>query len=173
MYAGNENGNKAMTERPLFRYLFSAVVLTLIFFFAVRFMDKLYDDAAQFKFELLSNRMASSVSFVHQSWVSRGQPTRMRLNFRVDQENTRRLVVYVNRYGWPLNVEGDSRELNCSNLWRYLAEDFSEELEQEARSEIRIRTVDAGCEFQRLVSTGQTHTITYDVNLGKVQTIGN
>ena len=171
MYMNRQPGEVAMTERPLFRYLLAVLVLTVIFFVAVRFMDALYDDASQFKFELQSSRLTASVNFVRQSWIAKGRPSRMRLDFRTDKEKIRRLTVYVNRYGWPINVEGTMRELNCPNIWRYLAEDLSEQDEDVADVKVGIEEKENGCEFRRNVSQASGLVLIYDVYLGKVSTI--
>ena len=172
MYVNNRDSNSlAMTERPLFRYMFSALVLTVIFAAAVKFMDKLYDDAAQFEFELLSDRLTSSVNFVHRSWLSRGRPSRMHLMFNVEQTESKRLLIQVNRFGWPINVDANKHELNCENVWRYLAKTIEENEMAESGVKVETKQTEGRCLYQRLDYTGLKQIIVYDPDMGKVSLV--
>ena len=159
---------RVMAERPLMRYLLSALVLSVVFFVIVKFMDKLYDDAARFQFELKAERLKASVNFVHQSWISKGRPSRMRLKFQLGPNESERLLVFVNASGWPINVADEDRRIDCQNIWRYLAEDLSKDSRKNQGSKARSQAYDNGCQFYRVGADGQRHRVFYDLKLGKI-----
>jgi len=168
MYSDNERNDLAMTERPLFRYMLSALVLTVVFFAAIRFMNSLYDDAAQFEFELLADRLTSSVNHVHRSWFTRGRPNRMSLTFNIEQGQAKRILVVVNRNGWPINVDSRDVELNCKNIWRFLAETLESEQKQNFSVNVVVEQDVELCRYKRTNSSETIREITYNPKMGSV-----
>ena len=149
------------------RYLLSALVLTVVFYTIVKFLDGLYDDAEQFKFELKGERLKASVNFVHRSWSSMGRPNRMRLAFQLAPDRSERLLVLVNDRGWPINIASEDREVNCSDLWRYLADDLSKK-EGKSKGKIDIVTQEDACLFRRVTAEGEIRTFTYNFEQGTI-----
>ena len=147
------------------RYLLSALVLTVVFYTIVKFLDGLYDDAEQFKFELKGERLKASVNFIHRSWSSMGRPNRMRLAFQLAPNRSERLLVLVNDRGWPINIASEERRVDCSNLWRYLADNLSKK-EGKNTGKISIVTQENRCLFGRVTADGKKQTFTYDVEQG-------
>lgn len=122
MQTSNRWGSGSITERPLIRFLITGLILAVVFYMALRYMDKLYSDAEVFKYDLLAEEFESSINLVRMGWNERGRPSRFRMQFQFDDLQIQRLVVRVNKSGWPINVASDNTDIDCLKLWQYFAE---------------------------------------------------
>lgn len=157
----------SMTERPLVRFLFSALILCAVFYTALNYMDELYSEAEVFKYDLLAEEFETSINMVRMGWNERGRPNRFSMRFQFEDLESQRLAVDVNKNGWPINVAEAQKEINCLNLWQYFAEHLTTSA-SEFTPLVEIERNENLCLYRREQGGEVIWTMKYDTQSGRV-----
>lgn len=167
VYTRKSSSDFSMTERPLVRFLFSALILAAVFYTALNYMDELYSDAEVFKYDLLAEEFETSINIVRMGWNERGRPNRFTMRFQFEDLQSQRLAVDVSKNGWPINVAEAKKEINCLNLWQYFAEHLTTSA-SEFTPLVKVELTENTCLYRRQQGGEVIWTMKYDTQSGRV-----
>jgi len=163
----------AVMERTLFRNLVGFGLIGGLFYFAIQAFNDVIDDVVESKYEWVAERFSLSITHIHKEWMIKGKPKALQLVYHVSQQERAAIIVQVNQRGWPLNISSSDRELNCLSLWMLFAhEEGHRESMLDITSHLEIKSNENGCEFFHRDREIDNFIFSYNLNSGKVDTIG-
>lgn len=159
----------AVMERTLFRTIIGLGLLVGLFYSANKAFNNVIDDVVESKYQWVAERFSLSVGHIHKEWMIKGKPNALRLTYFLSSEETTKIIVQVNRAGWPLNVASKDRQLNCLNLWMLFAhEEGHKKSILDLTSHLEVKNNQQGCEFFYRDKGLDTLIFSYDAISGKV-----
>lgn len=165
-----------LSERWLYKVLIVAILIGTFFYFGSQQLSDVYDDVAEYKADLMADRFAKSVSHIHQQWSAEGKPSFLKLDYfhevdetrvglvNLDEQQSVKIWIQMNKKGWPLAIGKESSELNCAQLWRYFAETRTRQADMVT---IAVEQRGLSCLFSWRTAEMRTKTFTYDSTIGE------
>lgn len=169
----SEHGHSVTTDtamdRPFVRIIIGLGIIITLFYFATKAFDDVIDGVVESKYKWVSDRFIRSVNHIHKEWMINHRPKKVVLDYFVDESTSSKITIQLNRYGWPLNVSGSDRELNCLNLWMLFAHEIGHSQSiMDLTSDLKVEQSDIGCNYYHDVDSELKFLFGYELTTGKV-----
>lgn len=162
----------AIMERALFRNLIGGGLMVALLYVATQAFSGFIDEVVESKYEWVAERFTLSVGHIRKEWVYKGKPRVLQLDYHASREETMKITVQLNSFGWPVNIDSVEQNLNCMSLWMLFAhEEAHTKSMLDLTSFLSVESKVKGCEFFYEKAGQKEMIFSYNVQNGKVDTV--
>ena len=140
--------------RKLLKFLLGVGIVICLFYSAVKSFSGLVDEAKEYKYESLAERFSISMNYAHRQWIVSDKPSTLVLEYftnkeAIDNEVGEKLLLHMNKSGWPVNIAKNTATLDCINLWMYFAHgrQSNKEVVSLKEQSVGVKEMNGHCHF--------------------------